>query len=239
VKSWLSARGFEQTADSSWRTGAGDVIDPSDIASEVTESALEATELSLHGRLELGLGLLDLLDTYAVAMYLRYELLDDGALSAFVPEVWDYYREALGRDDEPQAVSYSLWVDWFEDRNTARLWFSEMVRGYESALTADPPSSLLNRLRHVLTNSGPVPWTAKRTVLFALAAEPRLQPDVLEALLRGYHDIYGDLDRTEALELLKLLAAQSGNPNLSALKSALNAGVANHYIKPDQWQSDL
>jgi hypothetical protein len=141
-----------------------------------SQRALEAPELSPHQRLELGLGLVDLLDSYGVTMYLRFELLGGGSLPAFTPEVWDYFREALGRDIEPFAVSYSLWVDWFEDRDTAPLWFSEMVRGFETASSNDVPPALMNRLRRILKNSGPVPWAAKSTVLFSLVSIPDFQP---------------------------------------------------------------
>jgi hypothetical protein len=239
VKRWLAEQGFEQLSDGSWRASEGDELATDELAGDAAELALEASELSLRERLDLGLGLLDLLDSYGVTMYLRFELLGGGSLSAFVPEVWDYYRKALEQDDEPSAVAYSLWVDWFEDRSTAPIWFSEMVRGYEAASSSNPPAALINRLRHILKNSGPVPWAAKSAVLFSLVPVTSLQSAVFEALLHGYHDFYGDLDRAEGLELLELLDAQDTNPRFNALRGALNAGVTNHYTQPDQWPQGL
>jgi hypothetical protein len=63
VKEWLAAGGFEQASDDSWRNSEGDMLDANELGVDVTESALEAPELSLHERLGLGLGLLDLLDS--------------------------------------------------------------------------------------------------------------------------------------------------------------------------------
>ena len=87
--------------------------DPSDVAHEVIPLILEDEELSKADRLDLALGLLDLIGHYWITVELRWFLngAGDEALGA---THWQAFREHLERPVPTEAVLYSLWVDWIQ-----------------------------------------------------------------------------------------------------------------------------
>ncbi len=165
-----------------------------DLAHEWTEKVFEDPDLDEVGRVRVVLGLLDLLDQYAVTMYLKTTPLGPEAEALF----WDAYRRRLEDPSSAEPVTYSLWVDWFEDPATVDTAFAEVVVGLDEL--AEGP---LRRARRVLAVSGPVPWRLKHDLYRRAANTPVLHEALFLGLRGSLHDVYGDLDREAALGLLE------------------------------------
>src|SRR4051794_20864787 len=160
-------------------------------------------ELTPADKLEIGLGLLEILQTYWVTVELRW-FVNAAADDALWATHWQAMREHLEQPRASEAVLYSLWVDWFEDITTVERAFNEVLARDWERLGEDD-ESLKRRVTAVLKVSGPVPWKLKAPVYTAAAEFPRLRPAVFSGLLYSYHDVYGSLEVAPALALLNHL----------------------------------
>ena len=212
ARGWLAERGVTSVGDGWVRDGEG--CSANDVAHEWTDKALEDPDLDEVGRVRVALGLLDLLDQYAVAMYLKTTPMPPEADVLF----WDAYRRRLEAPESAEPVTYSLWVDWFEDPVTVEGAFAEVM-----ARPDDLAEGALRRNRRVLAVSGPVPWRVKRTAYEAAATVPELHLALFHGLLGSRYDVYGDLDPVEALDLLRRLDLPEGTENLGVLREELAA----------------
>ncbi|SEQ96239.1 hypothetical protein [Streptomyces radiopugnans] len=147
------------------------------------------------------------------------------------------YRRRLKAKQDAEAVTYSLWADWFEDHNTAATAFAEVLGNDIGRVVAEGSASLLRRAGRVLACSSPVPWPVKQGVYDTVARLPTLHRPLFKGLLGGYHDVYGDLEPTAALALLARLDLPADTPHLAELRSVLAAGHRNHYRSPSAWDS--
>ncbi|MGV4926318.1 hypothetical protein K2224_15745 [Streptomyces sp. BHT-5-2] len=237
ARRWLEAQGVRQVSDGVWAEGGvpAGTLTSSEVAHTWTSVALEERGRDAAARLRLAFGLLDLLGEYWVTCEIRAALKDNRdplPAEAF----WAGYRHRLEAPDEPEAVIYSLWVDWFEDPATAEAAFAEVV-GHDLAeiLDGTAPAGiaggpLFRRARRVLCASGPVSWPVKYPVYRTAATFPELQPAVFRAILGSYHDFYGDLEPHSALALLRQLSMPSDTEHFTALCDALEAGHTSHYL---------
>jgi hypothetical protein len=212
ARDWLAERNVTQVGDG-W-VHDGEECSANEVAHEWTDKALEDPDLDESGRVRVALGLLDLLDQYAVAMYLKTTPLPPEADVL----LWDAYRRRLEAPESAEPVTYSLWVDWFEDPITVEGAFAEVMARPDDL--ADGP---LRRNRRVLSVSGPVPWRVKRTAYEAAATVPELHLALFHGLLGSRYDVYGDLDAPAALGLLRRLELPEGTANVDVLREELEA----------------
>lgn len=213
---WLAERGVP----------LGPELDSEEIAHEWTAALLADDELSPVRRLRTALGLLDLLEQYWVTAEIGFFLAgqsDPAVASVF----WAGYRRRLEGAEPPEQVLYSLWVDWFEDRETAAAAFAAVLgddvralsaRGRLDELAGGP---LHRRAARVLEYSGPVPWGDKHDVYEAVATVPALVPALFKGLLASHHDYFGDLEPAAALALLDRLDLPPDTEHLASLRAAL------------------
>ncbi|GAA2389827.1 hypothetical protein GCM10010404_53740 [Nonomuraea africana] len=242
ARSWLAEDGVVQVGDDSWTSGEepDERLTANEVAHTWTSLALEDPGLDQDGRLRLALGLLDLLDDYWVTCEIGFAVTKAGDPRAAGP-LWAAYRRRLEAPSSAEPITYSLWVDWFEDRDTVAAAFGEVLgdevetlrtEGRLHELTADP---LARRVRRVLEISGPVPWEIKHPVYQAVATLPGLHLALFKGLLGGYHDVYGSLEPQAALTLLRRLDLPEDTPHLAPLLMVLEMGHRNHYRSPDAW----
>ncbi|WP_432840695.1 hypothetical protein [Dactylosporangium sp. CA-092794] len=201
--------------------------DPEDAARELMPLIRADEELAPADKLELGLGLLELLNTYWVLVELRW-FVNAAGDEALWDTHWQAIREHLERPAPSEAVLRSLWSDWFEDITTVERAFTEVLaRDTEALSGAEEP--LLRRAAAVLRISGPVPWPLKYPVYTAAADVERLRPAVFSGVLYSYHDVYGSLEIDPALELLDRLGLPDDTEHLADLRAALEEGYTNHH----------
>ncbi|MEV7565428.1 hypothetical protein [Streptomyces tanashiensis] len=197
-----------------------------------------AEDLDAADQLRLAFGLLDLLDEYWVTCEIRFANEDaEGPLPADV--LWDGYRRRLEADRDAEAVTYSLWVDWFEDHTTSATAFAEVLGNDIDRVVAKRSEALLRRARRVLECSGPVRWTVKELTYRTAMRLPALHSAVFRGLLTSFHDIYGDLEPAAALTFLDQLDLSADTQHLAELRHVLAAGHKNHYRSPGAWDDAL
>ncbi|WP_067816535.1 hypothetical protein [Actinomadura kijaniata] len=234
ARRWLAGNGVVRTRPGEWNDN-GVLRDAGAMAHAWAEET--ATVTAPGGgwdpafALRLTFGLLDLLDHYWVTHELSHLVLTEPSVAG---AFWAGCRRRLEAPEEPEALTYSLWVDWFEDVRTVGTAFGETLGRDVEALRAPAPG-LLHRARHVLDNSGPVPWELKRPVYGTAVDVPELRQALFRGLLHGYHDVYGKLEPSEALALLRRLRLPEGTEHLAALESVLAAGHRNHHTSPGAW----
>ncbi|MEU6329583.1 hypothetical protein ABZ851_20260 [Streptomyces sp. NPDC047049] len=243
ARRWLAAAGVTRVSSDAWRQDDSPeaVLTPNEVAHTWTSVALEDPALDATARLRTAFGLLDLLGEYWVTMEIRLALADQHhplPTEAF----WAACRLRLEAAAEPEALLYSLWVDWFEDRDTAATAFAEVLgrdlawRPAHEVAAGPDRGPWLRRARRVLEVSGPVPWPVKQPAYRTAAGISELHPALFRGLLGSYHDVHGDLEPEAAVALLKQLDLPAGTEHLTKLHQVLEAGHRNHYLAPHAWR---
>ncbi|WP_405451441.1 alpha/beta fold hydrolase [Streptomyces erythrochromogenes] len=224
---WLAGRGVVRTDGDTWTDGLSEEgrLTSNEVAHAWAEAALGDESLGPEQRLRLGFGLVDLLDEYWVTVRIG-SAVEAAADPDVTRALWNGYRSRLAAPPAAEAITYSLWVDWFEDRATAETAFHEVLGKDVDLLRPDAPEPLLRRAGRVLESCGPVPWRTKEPVYRAAAGVPALREAVFRGILRSHHDVYGDLDPAPALAVLALLDLPEDTEHLAGLRTALAAGLA-------------
>jgi hypothetical protein len=208
---WASAAGCGRCGGQ--RSWAGS---PEDVPHEIQDAWWNA-ESPLAERLAMGLRVLREMPCYANTMALKsfHEQFGPHEKQA----LWDAYRAALEAEDDRRAdpVSYSLWVDFFEDAATVEEAWREM--------TARRGASWRRRVERVLDVAGPVPWALKEALFAELVGEERWHPAIFAALRGSAFDAYGDAG-PNAREWLARLRLPDDAPDLQALRAQLSPAAS-------------
>ncbi|CCA60717.1 MULTISPECIES: hypothetical protein [Streptomyces] len=234
ARRWLADQGVRQVRGG-WVTDE----EPEELltASQVAHSLagdVFAEDLDAADQVRLAFGLLDLLDTYWVTCEIRFaDESAEGPLPAGV--LWDGYRQRLEAEREVEAVTYSLWVDWFEDHTTSASAFAEVLGNDIDRVVAEPSEALLRRARRVLECSGPVRWAVKEPAYRTALRLPALHSALFRGVRASFHDLYGDLEPAAALALLDRLELPADTQYLAELRHVLAAGHKNHHRSPGAW----
>ena len=208
---WATAAGTGRCGGMwSWAAGADDV------PQEFSDAWWDA-DTSLAERLQMGLRVLREMPCYANTMALKsfYEEFGPAEKRA----LWNAYRAALECDDDRRAdpVSYSLWVDFFEDATTVAQAWRETTRR-----DAEPWA---RRVERVLDVAGPVPWPLKEELFGQLAGDERWHRAIFRAIAGSALDVYGRLDALSASAWLRRLRLPEQTPDLQALRAQLSGAA--------------
>ena len=76
-------------------------------------------------------------------------------------------------------------------------------------------------LKHTLIASGPVPWNLKTVLYRRLVTDARWHYYIYQSLLHSAFDVYGNLDRSEAVDWLNRLLLPKDTPDLAELVAHL------------------
>ncbi|MER6098495.1 hypothetical protein ABT154_22080 [Streptomyces sp. NPDC001728] len=234
ARRWLAGQGVSQVRDGWVSDAKPDVLLTADQVAHSLAGDVFAEDLDAADRLHLAFGLLDLLDEYWVTCEIR--IANDSVEGPLPADVlWDGYRLRLEADRDAEAVTYSLWVDWFEDHTTSATAFAEALGNDIDHVVAERSEALLRRARRVLECSGPVPWPVKEPAYRTAVRLPALHPALFRGLRASFHDLYGDLEPGAALALLDELDLPTDTPHLAELRQVLAAGRRNHHRSPGVW----
>ncbi|MGW4507282.1 hypothetical protein ACWENO_21890 [Streptomyces sp. NPDC004436] len=234
ARRWLADQGVSQVPDGWVSDEKPDTLLTANEVAHAWAGDVFAEDLDAADRVRLAFGLLDLLDDYWVTCEIRFA--NEGAEGPLPSDVlWDGYRRRLEADRDAEAVTYSLWVDWFEDPATSATAFAEVLGDDIDRVVAEPSEAVLLRARRVLECSGPVPWTVKEPTYRTAVRLPALHAAVFRGLLAGFHDVYGDLEPGAALALLGRLDLPADTRHLAGLRQVLAAGHRNHHRSPGAW----
>ena len=194
---------------------------------DIVPEILGDPELDPAGRLDVALGLLELLPIYWITVQLRW-FVNGSKDETVAPVFWSAIREHLAAAVPTEAVLHSLWSDWFSDIDTTERAFAEVL-GNDAGKLAGGDEALTRRAAAVLKVSGPVPWRIKHPVYQAAAAVEALRPAVFNGVLYSFHDVYGSLQIEPALELLDALQLPDDTAHLDDLRAALREGISNEH----------
>jgi hypothetical protein len=239
ARRWLNDRGVSEVGDG-WvdAEAPNQLLTANEVAHTWAGRVFADECLDAAGQVRLAFGLLDLLNDYWVTCEIRFaDQSTEGPLPA--DALWDGYRQRLEADRDAEAVAYSLWVDWFEDRSTAATAFAEVLGHDIDRVVTSGSEAMLRRARRVLACSGPVPWQVKEAAYGAAVRHPALHSALFKGLLAGYHDVYGDLEPAAALALLGQLHVPADTTHLAELRSVLAAGHKNHYRTLRAWDDAI
>ncbi|MFE0641947.1 hypothetical protein ACFW2Y_10115 [Streptomyces sp. NPDC058877] len=234
ARRWLADQGVRQVRDG-WVSDEkpGVLLTANEVAHSWAGDVF-AEDLDAADQVRLAFGLLDLLDEYWVTCEIRFA--DDSAEGPLPADVlWDGYRQRLEADRDAETVTYSLWVDWFEDHTTSAAAFVEVLGNDIDRVVTERSEAQLRRARRVLECSGPVRWTVKESTYLTAARLSALHPAVFRGLRSSFHDIYGDLEPTAALALLDRLDLPADTQHLAELRRVLAEGHKNHHRSPGAW----
>ncbi|MFD3555115.1 hypothetical protein ACFWWA_23930 [Streptomyces goshikiensis] len=231
---WLADQGVSQVRDGWVSDEEPDVLLTANQVAHSWAADVFAEDLDMADQLRLAFGLLDLLDDYWVTCEIRFANESaDGPLPADV--LWDGYRQRLEADLGVEAVTYSLWVDWFEDHATSATAFAEVLGKDIDRVVAERSDVLLRRARRVLECSGPVRWVVKEPTYRTAVQLSALHSALFRGLRASFHDVYGDLEPAAALALLNQLDLPADTQHVAELRHVLAAGHENHYRSPGAW----
>ncbi|MCX4632296.1 hypothetical protein [Streptomyces sp. NBC_01443] len=234
ARRWLAEQGISRVRDGWVSDERPDVLLTANDVAHARAGDVFAEDLDAAEQLRLAFGLLDLLDEYWVTCEIRFA--DDGEGGPLPADVlWDGYRRRLEAERETESVTYSLWVDWFEDRTTSARAFAEVLGNDIDRVVTEPSEGLLRRARRVLECSGPVCWAVKEPTYRTAMRLPALHPALFRGLRAGFHDVYGDLEPGAALALLDRLDLPADTEHRAELRHVLAAGHNNHYRSPSAW----
>ncbi|MFG3182110.1 hypothetical protein [Streptomyces nigra] len=234
ARRWLADQGVRQMGDGWASDEKSDVLLTANQVAQSWAGDVFAEDLDTADQLRLAFGLLDLLDDYWVTCEIRFA--NESAECPLPADVlWDGYRQRLEADRDVEAVTYSLWVDWFEDQTTSATAFAEVLGNDIDRVVAEQSEALLHRACSVLECSGPVRWTVKEPTYRTAMRLPALHTAVFRGLLASFHDVYGDLEPTAALAILDQLDLPPNTQHLAQLRHVLAAGHKNRYRSPGAW----
>ncbi|MEU9105805.1 alpha/beta fold hydrolase [Streptomyces xanthophaeus] len=226
ARRWLAEDGITQTGHGTWLSAEppAQTFTQEDLCNDLGSMAFTDERLDLAGRLRVALGLMDLLGSHSLVtgQLIAAHMSPEGPLPADV--LWGGFRRRLEAVREYEAVTSSLWLEWFECHRTSAAAFAEVLGDDRDLLRPGAPAPLMRRARRVLEVSGPAPWSAKAATYRAAARVPALHHAVFRALLRSHHDAYGDLDHAEGLALLDTLELPPDTERLAELRTVLTAG---------------
>lgn len=181
-------------------------LTPHDISDE-----LWGLDASLTDKITLLFEVYDEMPAYTLLMYVPHHFHDwpSDARALF----WAGVRARLGGSDQALArpLAYSLWCDWFEHGDfTAEAW--EALTGPEVPAAA---------LQNVLIASGPVPWRLKTELYRRLVGDAGWHYHIFRSLLNSAFDVYGQIDRNEAVTWLDRLLIPESTAHLPDLIARL------------------
>ncbi|MFJ2008586.1 hypothetical protein [Streptomyces chartreusis] len=204
ARRWLADQGVSQ-AHGGWVSDAKpEVLLTANQVAHSWAGDVFTEDLDTTDQLRLAFGLLDLLDEYWVTCEIRFA--NEGVEGPLPADVlWDGYRRRLEAARDVEAVTYSLWVDWFEDHTTSAVAFAKVLGNDIDRVVVERSETLLRRARRVLEYSGPVRWAVKEPTYCTAVRLPAMHSAVFRGLRASFHDVYGDLEPAAALALLDRL----------------------------------
>ncbi|MGW7434054.1 hypothetical protein ACWGIN_31530 [Streptomyces sp. NPDC054861] len=236
ARRWLADQGVIQVRDGWVRDEKQDVVLTAGQVAHSYAADVFAEDVGAADQVQLAFGLLDLLDEYWVTYEIRIaDDSEEGPLPA--DALWNGYRQRLQAESDAETVTYSLWVDWFEDHTTSDTAFAEVLGRDIERVVADRSEALIRRARRVLECSGPVRWAVKEPTYRTAMRVPALHHAVFRGLLTSFHDLYGDLEPVAALALLDQLDLPTNTQHRAELHHVLTAGHRNHYRSAGAWET--
>lgn len=179
-----------------------------DISDKVWYSTLE-----LSTKIEIGFGLFELFPSYyhfLVPFY--HELRDNNLANEQESKIWSKFMDYLSSDPYyADPTGYVLWVDFFEDPDTVTKSWNGLASQTKNKIA----------LSKLLESAGPVPFELKEPLYNSLMGNTKYHESIFKSLLFSATDVYGQLDKRRAGQLLGKLKVDKRTDNYRTLQERL------------------
>ncbi len=126
--------------------------------------------------------------------------------------IWKHFMNYLASENYyADPVGYVLWVEFFEDETTVRDSWQGLVNNYSNK----------KALVRLLEQAGPVPFDLKETLYNSLLADKENHEPIFNSLLYSAYDVYGQIEKKKALNILAKLKIDTNTENYKLLKEKL------------------
>ncbi len=168
-----------------------------DLFYEMSEAVWQSS-LPTSQKIDLGFRLFELFPDYHHFLVPLYSLIrnNEAVDESEKQLIWKRFMEYLGAEDHyADTVGYVLWVDFFEDTETVNETWNGLMN---NVITH-------NGLLRLLEHAGPVPYELKEPVYKDLLADADNHESIFKSILYSAFDVYGQLEKEKALDLLSQL----------------------------------
>lgn len=126
--------------------------------------------------------------------------------------IWKHFMKYLASENYyADPVGYVLWVEFFEDETTVSDTWQGLVNN-----CSDKKAIL-----RLLEQAGPVPFDLKETHYNSLLIDKTNHELIFNSLLYSAYDVFGQIDKIKALNILAKLKVDTGTENYMLLKEKL------------------
>ncbi|MBS1952077.1 MAG: hypothetical protein OJF59_000979 [Cytophagales bacterium] len=126
--------------------------------------------------------------------------------------IWKHFTGYLVSENYyADPVGYVLWADFFEDEATVREAWQGLVRN----------STGQKSLLRLIEVAGPVPFDLKNLVYENLLADPATHDVIFNSLLSSAHDVFGQIDKEKARNILVRLTVNRNTVHYKLLEQKL------------------
>jgi hypothetical protein len=126
--------------------------------------------------------------------------------------IWKQFMKYLASENYyADPVGYVLWVEFFEDENTVRETWQGLVNNYTDRKS----------LVRLLEQAGPVPFDLKEALYNSLLIDKSTHEQIFNSLLYSAYDVFGQIDKKKAINILAKLKVDTKTENYKLLKEKL------------------
>ncbi|MBD2768645.1 hypothetical protein IC235_12175 [Hymenobacter sp. BT664] len=184
-----------------------------DLFAEISDEIWYSTS-SNSQKISLGFQVYEMFPSYYHSLLpfyrgIRYEKIIDSTEKNII---WKHFMKYLASENYyADPVGHVLWVEFFEDETTVRDAWQGLVSNYSDK------AALLRLLKY----AGPVPFSLKAMQYDALIVDKENHEHIFNSLLYSAHDLYGQIDKEKALNILAKLKIDTQTEKYNLLKEKL------------------
>ena len=125
--------------------------------------------------------------------------------------IWKHFMKYLASENfYADPVGYVLWVDFFEDQSLVHEAWTGLMKFYDK-----------KAVLRLLEQSGPVPYELKENLYKTLIKDDESHEAIFKSLFFSAYDIYGQISKGKARDLLKQLNLDRTTENYKLLLKKL------------------
>lgn len=181
---------------------------------ELSKSVWES-DREIHEKIQLGFMLFDTFPNYYHFLTPYYDIIKNKELKAndLKDSIWKTFMEYLGSEEYyAAAVSYSLWVDFFEDPDTVLEAWQGLMNQKNS----------IKSLTNLIKCAGPVPFELKEPIYKKMMKDTSTHKSIFYSLLFSALDVHGKIDKNLARAILVKLKIKTNTDEYRLLKNQLS-----------------
>ena len=180
---------------------------------DISDTIWNSTMCNAH-KISLGFQVYEIFPSYyhfLVPFYhgIRYETIVDPIEK---DSIWKHFMKYLASENYyADPVGYVLWVEFFEYEVTVRDTWQGLVNNYSDK----------KALLRLLECAGPVPFDLKEMHYDALIDDKENHEVIFNSLLYSTYDVYGQIDKAKAINILAKLKIDTKTEQYKLLKEKL------------------